>query len=172
MRGASLDGLRMPAQAGPSQVEAVIRDWIGTPDSGGQLRYFSTTSARRARQHHRAQMLGLACLWAGIAISVLLAIFARRLGTHEQHVLVSTMGILSVAAAVHEAYAYKKADKELIKQYRFMQRIFGAARRRLTGCNDLAEKRQVLRTLGEAALNEHAEWTLMHRERRLEHSRL
>ena len=172
MRGASLDGLRMPAQAGPSQVEAVIRDWIGTPDSGGQLRYFSTTSARRARQHHRAEMLGLACLWAGIAISVLLAIFARRLGTHEQHLLVSTMGILSVAAAVHEAYAYKKADKELIKQYRFMQRIFGAARRRLTGCNDLAEKRQVLRTLGEAALAEHAEWTLMHRERRLEHSRL
>ena len=76
------------------------------------------------------------------------------------------------AAAVHEAYAYKKADKELIKQYRFMQRIFGAARRRLTGCSDLAEKRQVLRTLGEAALAEHAEWTLMHRERRLEHSRL
>lgn len=172
MRGASLDGLRMPAKAGPSQVEAVIRDWIGTPDSGGQLRYFSTTSARRARLHHRAEMLGLACLWAGVGISVLLAIFARRLGTHEQHVLVSTMGILSVAAAVHEAYAYKKADKELIKQYRFMQRIFGAARRRLTGCNDLAEKRQVLRTLGEAALAEHAEWTLMHRERRLEHSRL
>ena len=172
MRGASLDGLRMPAQAGPSQVEAVIRDWIGTPDSGGQLRYFSTTSARRARLHHRAKMLGLACLWAGIGISVLLAIFARRLGTHEQHVLVSTMGILSVAAAVHEAYAYKKADKELIKQYRFMQRIFGAARRRLSGCSDLAEKRQVLRTLGEAALAEHAEWTLMHRERQLEHSRL
>ncbi|MDR7134742.1 hypothetical protein J2X06_001951 [Lysobacter niastensis] len=172
MRGASLDGLRIPAQAGPSQVEAVIRDWIGTPDSGGQLRYFSTTSARRARLHHRAKMLGLACLWAGIGISVLLAIFARRLGTHEQHVLVSTMGILSVAAAVHEAYAYKKADKELIKQYRFMQRIFGAARRRLSGCSDLAEKRQVLRTLGEAALAEHAEWTLMHRERQLEHSRL
>ena len=80
--------------------------------------------------------------------------------------------VLSVAAAVHEAYAYKKADKELIKQYRFMQRIFSAAQRRLTICKAVGEQRQILRTLGEAALAEHAEWTLMHRERPLEHSRI
>ncbi len=172
MRGASLDGLRIPAKGGASQVDAVIRDWIGTPESGGQLRYFAATASRRSRLHHRAEVLGMACLWAGVGISVLLAIFASGMDTHQQHLLVSTMGILSVAAAVHEAYAYKKADKELIKQYRFMQRIFGAARRRLGCCADLAEKRQVLRTLGEAALAEHAEWTLMHRERQLEHSRL
>ena len=36
----------------------------------------------------------------------------------------------------------------------------------------LAAKRRVLQTLGEAALAEHAEWTLMHRERPLEHTRL
>jgi hypothetical protein len=53
-----------------------------------------------------------------------------------------------------------------------MQRIFVAARRRLAGCRGVHEKRQVLRTLGEAALAEHAEWTLMHRERPLEHSHL
>jgi len=80
--------------------------------------------------------------------------------------------MLSVAAAVHEAYAYRKADKELIKQYRFMQRIFSAAQRRLTICKAVGEQRQILRTLGEAALAEHAEWTLMHRERPLEHSRI
>jgi hypothetical protein len=73
---------------------------------------------------------------------------------------------------VHEAYSYKKADKELIKQYRYMLRIFSAARRRLNKSRTLGERQQVLRTLGEAALAEHAEWTLMHRERPLEHSRL
>jgi hypothetical protein len=82
------------------------------------------------------------------------------------------MGVLSVAVAVHEAYAYKKADKELIKQYRFMQSIFSAARHRLKACTDLRERRRILRVLGEAALAEHAEWTLMHRERPLEHSRI
>jgi hypothetical protein len=80
--------------------------------------------------------------------------------------------VLSVAVAVHEAYVYKKADKELIKQYRFMLSIFGAARHRLRSANGLAEQRQILRMLGEAALAEHAEWTLMHRERPLEHSRI
>jgi hypothetical protein len=102
----------------------------------------------------------------------LLAVFARQLDGRTQNLMVATMGVLSDAAAVHDAYAYKKADKELIKQYRFMVRIFAAARRRLKACADLAEQRQVLRTLGEAALAEHAEWTLMHRERPLEHSRI
>jgi len=60
----------------------------------------------------------------------------------------------------------------LIKQYRYMQRIFGAARRRLNNSKGVSEQQQILRTLGEAALAEHAEWTLMHRERPLEHSRL
>jgi hypothetical protein len=82
------------------------------------------------------------------------------------------MGILSVVAAVHEAYVHKKADRELIKQYRFMQRIFGSAQRLLDGCEDLEERRWILRALGEAALTEHAEWTLMHRERPLQHSRI
>ncbi len=172
MRSANLEGLLVPAATGPEQVDAVIREWIGTTGGGGQLQYYSTASARRARQHRRAELAGLWCLWIGVSISVVLAIFARRFDPHLQHILVSTMGILSVAAAVHEAYAYKKADKELIKQYRYMQRIFGAARRRLNNCVGVMEQRQVLRTLGEAALTEHAEWTLMHRERPLEHSRL
>jgi hypothetical protein len=130
----------------------VIRDWIGTPDSGGA----SCDTSRPRPRAARGSTIGAKC-WAGLPVGRhrhqrAAGDLRAPLGTHEQHLLVSTMGILSVAAAVHEAYAYKKADKELIKQYRFMQRIFGAARRRLTGCSDLAEKRQVLRTLGEAAL--------------------
>lgn len=49
---------------------------------------------------------------------------------------------------------------------------FAAARKRMDGCSDVAGKRLILRTLGEAALAEHAEWTRMHRERPLEHTRL
>jgi hypothetical protein len=172
MRAASLDGMLRVAPAGAPEVAAVIEEWIGTPESPGQLNYYLLTAARRTRLHWRSELLGSACLWLGIGISVLLAIFARQLDGRMQNLMVATMGVLSVAAAVHDAYAYKKADKELIKQYRFMVRIFSAARRRLKDCADLAEQRQVLRTLGEAALAEHAEWTLMHRERPLEHSRI
>jgi hypothetical protein len=172
MRGASLDGILKPAATGPGEVAAVIAEWIGTADSPGQLQYFAITAARRTHQHWRATLLGNTCLWLGIGISLVLAVFAHQLAGRTQNLLVAAMGVLSVAVAVHEAYAYKKADKELIKQYRFMQTIFGAARHRLNTCASLHEQRQILRTLGEAALAEHAEWTLMHRERPLEHSRI
>lgn len=172
MRAASLDGMLWPVPAAAAQVDAVIDDWIGTPQGGGQLHYYSLAAARRSRVHGRAEWLGLWCLGLGVAISVVLAIGAYYFDAQLKGTLVAALGVVSVAAAVHEAYTYKKADKELIKQYRFMQRIFGAAQRRLNNASGLAEKRQVLRAVGEAALTEHAEWTLMHRERPLQHSRI
>ena len=171
MRGASLDGILHPAATGPVQVIGVIDEWVGTSESPGQLAYYARTAGRRTLLHERATMLGNVALWLGIGISVVLAAFARLLDGRLQNGLVAAMGVLSVAVAVHEAYAYKKADKELIKQYRFMHSIFSAAQHRLRGCTDVASQRQILRMLGEAALAEHAEWTLMHRERPLEHSR-
>src|SRR5690606_28845544 len=115
---------------------------------------------------------GRACFGLGVALCVVLALFAGRLDGQAKQVLVSLMGILSVAAAVHEAYMHKKADKELIRQYRFMQRIFASAQRRLAAVVDLAGRRRFLAALGEAALTEHAEWTRLHRERPLPRSRI
>lgn len=172
MRGASLEGMLLIAPSDDAQVDRVVEQWIGSLEQGGQLHYYAVTAARRERLHRRTELMGACSLWLGIGISLLLAFFVGTFGPTLQSALVGAMGVLSVAAGVQDAYAYKKADKELIKQYRFMLRIFNAARRRLDGCRDAAEKRQVLRTLGEAALAEHAEWTLMHRERPLDHSRL
>ena len=81
------------------------------------------------------------------------------------------MGALSLVAAVREAYAYRKADKELVKQYRFMHRIYRNARLALDAARSPRERREILRALGEAALAEHAEWALMHRLRPIEHGR-
>ena len=172
MRGASVDGMLVPLSPGRDGLDAVVQEWIGSTDGSGQLAYYLHTAGKRGVQHRRSQLLASLCLWAGIGLSLLLVVFARALQGSLQSLMVAAMGLLSMTAAVHEAYAYKKADKELIKQYRFMARIFGAAQRRLAQCRGDDERRQVLRTLGEAALAEHAEWTLMHRERPLEHSRL
>jgi hypothetical protein len=81
------------------------------------------------------------------------------------------MGAVSILAAVREAYAFRKADKELVRQYRAMARLFSAARRALDFSSDAATQRGILRTLGEAALAEHAGWSLVHRERPLESGR-
>lgn len=152
-------------------VEEVIDAWVGRPGQSGQLAYYERKAVLRARHHRRTQALGAACLWAGIAISVVLALFHRGFSDDVRSLLVTTMGALSLVAAVREAYAYRKADKELVKQYRFMHRIYRNARLALDAAPGTQEKREILRALGEAALAEHAEWALMHRDRPIEHGR-
>jgi hypothetical protein len=159
------------ADAAAHAVETVIDAWVGRPGQSGQLAYYERKALLRARHHVRTQALGAACLWAGIAISAVLALFYRSFEPMTRSVLVTMMGALSLIAAVREAYAYRKADKELVKQYRFMYRIYRNARLALDAARSTQEKREILRALGEAALAEHAEWALMHRDRPIEHGR-
>jgi hypothetical protein len=53
-----------------------------------------------------------------------------------------------------------------------MARIFGNARQRLESADSDNKRRQILKALGDAALEEHAQWILIHRERPLEHGGL
>jgi hypothetical protein len=86
--------------------------------------------------------------------------------------LLVLMGALPLVAGVWDAYSHKRAEKELIRQYAFMGRVFRKARKLLDGNSDLDFQRRVLKALGQAALNEGAEWLLMHRERPLEYGKL
>ncbi len=56
--------------------------------------------------------------------------------------------------------------------YRFTGRVFADARKALDRTNDVEEQRGVLRALGEAAMAEHVEWAVLHRERPLEAGRM
>jgi hypothetical protein len=152
-------------------VDQVVDAWVGRPGQSGQLAYYERKAVLRERHHLRTRAVGAACLWTGIAISIVLALFHRGFDDATRSMLVTTMGALSLVAAVREAYAYRKADKELVKQYRFMHRIYRNARIALDAAGSTQEKREILRALGEAALAEHAEWALMHRDRPIEHGR-
>jgi hypothetical protein len=150
----------------------VIAEWVGESGKSGQLHYFERKTVERTGLNHITETIGSISLWVGIATSVFLAAFALRLADGAKTTLVMIMAVLSIIAAVREAYAYRKADKELVRQYRFMQRIFNGARAALDRSHTPGEQRDILRALGDAALTEHAEWTLMHRERQVEHSKL
>ena len=163
-------GLMKGAPCG-GELDAVIREWVGG-DGGGQLDYYRRKIVQRERTHRITEAIGALSLYVGIAISIGLAVLAYRLSVDLKNDLIVIMAVFSVASAVREAYAYRKADKELIKQYRFMQRIFGKAREALDGTRDADEQREILRSLGEAALAEHAEWAVMHRQRPLEPGRM
>ena len=105
-------------------------------------------------------------------IAVVLALAGQGLTENQHNFLLVLMGIFPLIAGVRDAYSHKKAEKELIKQYRFMGGVLANASRLLDGSTDLEFRRRVLRALGNAALEEDAEWILMHRERPLEHSGL
>lgn len=171
MRWAGLEADLAPVPREADALQRVIAEWVGEADGSGQLGYYTRRAVQRARLHRITETLGAISLWTGIAISVFLAVFFLHLSPDTKTTLVAIMAVVSILAAVREAYAYRKADKELIKQYRYMCRIFASARRALDRARDEDEQREILRALGEASLAEHAEWTLMHRERPLEHAK-
>ena len=95
-----------------------------------------------------------------------------RLSPESFQVMLILTGVLPLIAGVRDAYSHKRAERELIKQYQFMAKVFGNAGRLLQGGSDIHFQRRVLKAVGTAALEEHAEWILMHRERPLEHGGL
>jgi len=155
-----------------ADVDAVIAHWIGEPEGNGQLGYFQARCRRHRRHVANTDRLVAVTLWLGITITVALALFQFRLDDALVTAMVAAMGILPLLAAVREAYAHKVAEKELLKQYTFMLDIYRVAAFRLSRCRNVDDKREILRALGEAALDEHAEWILVHRERPLEPGKL
>jgi hypothetical protein len=167
--------LQVTAPVDPDDVGRVCDDWVGDDDGSGnggaELAWYTHRAIERSQQEHMTQLLGAVCLWAGIAICVLLALAWPRLPLPTRNALEIALGTLSIIAAVRSAYAFRKADKELVRQYRFMQRIYRNARSALDACTDWRQRQEILQVLGEATLAEHAEWALMHRERPLEHGK-
>lgn len=155
----------------PEWVDWVIEQWVGDEkNQTGQLSYYQRKELEKARRYRRTTFLGVISLRAGVLIAIALAVAGTGMSESLKQYLLVLMGILPLFAGVRDAYSHKKAEKELIKQYRFMRGILANARRLLNSSDDLEFRRAVLRALGNAALEEGAEWILMHRERPLEHS--
>jgi hypothetical protein len=153
-------------------LDFTLREWVGASEGGGQLAYYERKAKERSGMSQRTAAVGRVCLWAGIAFAVWLALFEHLMSPLRRDFLIVLMGLLPMIAAIRETYAQKRAEKELIKQYVFMGQIFRNARRQLREAESDQVRRQVLKALGDAALEEHAQWLLMHRERPLEYSRM
>lgn len=154
-------------------VDWVIEQWVGDEASQtGQLSYYQSKEQEKAHRFRRTTYLGRLTLWLGMLTAVLLAVAGTDMADIHRTWLLVLMGILPLFAGVRDAYSHKKAEKELIKQYRFMRGILANARRLLDSSDDVDFRRSVLRALGNAALEEGAEWILMHRERPLKHGGL
>ncbi len=153
--------------ANAAGLDFVLREWIGDASSG-QLGYFAAKSADRIRRNRVTERLGALSLLTSVAVVLLFVTFGTVLAASWKIPLMVFMGTMLLIYAIRQGYAYATAEKELIKQYEFMLRLFQNARRRLDNTDDPAEQRQILQALGGSALDEHAEWILMHRDRTIE----
>lgn len=166
-------GMRCDASpnSNPAGLDFVLREWIGDADSG-QLGYFSIKSAQRIRRNRFTERLGLASLVTSIAVVVLFVFAGSAVPERWSDPLMILMGTMLLLYGIRQGYAYATAEKDLIKQYEFMLRIFRNARQRLENAEDSREQRQILQALGGSALDEHAEWILMHRDRSIDESEI
>ncbi|MGB5165459.1 MAG: hypothetical protein WBN61_09400 [Woeseiaceae bacterium] len=150
-----------------SGLEFVVQEWIGDENSG-QLGYFARKSADRIRRNRFTERLGHLSLLTSVAVVIVFLTVGSRLPEAWSGPLMVVMGTTLLLFAIRQGYAYAIAEKDLIKQYEFMLRLFANARRRLDDAGDATEQRMILRALGGSALDEHAQWILMHRDRTID----
>jgi hypothetical protein len=148
-------------------LEFAIREWVGDDDSG-QLGYYQRKAAQWIKRNRNTERLSTLSLLISVIVILLILFGGTTFGEIYIDPLFVLMGSMLLAYGVRQGYAQSTAEKELIKQYEFMLRVFYNARRRLENADDEEERRQILRALGGSCLDEHAEWILMHRDRSID----
>jgi len=161
MRFASI-GCDIAPNLDPHGVEFTLREWVGGESTGGQLKYYSTKkSIYRERTMRLATLANITSIVVGVVLLACVLVASDEARTN----LFLALGSMLLMFGVRQAYAFQVAEKDLIKQYEFMYSIFATAHRRIQRASSDVEKRRILRVLGEAALDEHAQWIFLHRDR-------
>jgi hypothetical protein len=174
--------LRLAGRAGdalPSGFSDAFAGWIGDdhPVHGsGQLFYYRKRIGRLERNLHMAEVIGRVLLFAGLGVALVFAgevglewlVNSQMFSTEVRGVLLWVLAIVTVCAVIFDTYISEKADRALIRQYRYMYSLFGIAARELRSVRSDAQKLDILRSLGHACLAEHAQWILGHRDKRIE----
>jgi hypothetical protein len=150
-----------------SGVQFALREWIGDEGSG-QLGYYRRKIGERLERQRATRRVARVGLWATFISIAALLFVGSGLPDTVQNPILYLMGCTLLLVGVRQSYAKSTAESEVIKQYEFMHRIFHNAHRRLDLVGSDAERRRILKILGDAALEEHAQWILMHRERVVE----
>lgn len=154
-----------------SALEISITEWIGD-DHNGQLGYYARKAVERINRRRITDTIGRISLLASAAVVVVLLVAGSEISASVFASMLAAMGITLLLFAVRHGYAHAIGESDLIKQYEFMLRIFANARRRLRSSLDDEKKRQILMAVGRSALDEHAQWIMMHRERSLDQTEI
>lgn len=148
----------------PEGLAFARREWIGDAERG-QLGYYRRRSLQRSRETELTRRIGRIGIATTLVALIALLFIGPSLAAEWRTPIVYLVGIVLLLVGVRQSYATRRAESELIRQYEFMHRMFNNARRRIDVADSDAERRRILKLLGDSALEEHAEWILIHRER-------
>ncbi len=178
MRAVSLRCALHPPVALANGFAHTFAAWVGDPDpvnGSGQLLYYRQRAQALTRRQHIAEGIARAMLFGGLIIGVVLAFAAAMalrgpppLPPMLHNLLLWSLALLTVYGAIFEIYLGEKADRALIRQYRYMDTLFSFAAREMRSARSETDKLEILRSLGHACLAEHAQWILAHRDKRIE----
>lgn len=178
MRAISLQLAVRPPEAFAHGYPFTFAAWVGDDDpvnGTGQMHYYRQRLEVLKRKTHRAEIIDRSLLFAGLALAVafafdagLRAVSRFLLPEHLHDWLLWALTLLPVYAAIFEIYLNEKADRALIRQYRYMYSLFFKAAGELRGCRSEERRLSILRSLGHACLAEHAQWILAHRDKRIQ----
>jgi hypothetical protein len=157
-----------------SALRGVIAHWVEA-----QYAFFTRAEERDERQVHRLEAcarwlarLGFAGIVALVAITALEQFrVIEELDEARHHGLVVAIAVAAAAAAAIHGYLEKLALEAHTKRYARMRALYRSALRLLNerpGGDDPDRVRLVLRELGREALDENADWMMLHRDRPLE----
>ncbi len=140
--------------------ERVIEEWIQD-----QRDYYRRRLHEHLRHDRTISRLGVGGFLVALAAALALALFQARLSPFTVNALIASMAGLPFLVAVRSSYAERVCERELAAQYAHMNRIYTNAHRLLHRTSDAAARREILRALGEEALQEVGLWILRQRER-------
>jgi hypothetical protein len=155
-------GSNMVPNLDPDDIDFVLDEWVGNADGKGQLGYYRKKIAQY--KEDSVQMDRLGRFVSILVVGVLIASISVSSDMVRARLFVVLGGVL-LFLSVRESFQHKVAEKELIKQYEFMHSIFYNAKRRISEAQNDQDRRRILRILGESALDEHAQWVFLHRDR-------
>jgi hypothetical protein len=144
-------------------------------NGSGQMLYYRQRLHSLQRKLHNSEVIDRGLLFGGLFLAVAFAIdvalrTASRAFLPEQlrGWMLWGLALVPVYAAIFEIYLNEKADRALIRQYRYMYSLFGFAAGELRAAATDERKLEILRSLGHACLAEHAQWILAHRDKRIQ----
>ena len=129
-----------------------------------QYAYYRQKATEREGRHRMTSAMGLVS-FAILLIAAIVLASERDLGRLDADLLIAAMGLVPFAFAARQNYAYRLAEKELLAQYQHYVRMFSNAISLMSKAPPLAVRRDILRAVGEAALEENGQWILRQRER-------